>query len=483
MKETAIIYNRRSQDRDDRQQNSLETQLHNSFDTLEKHQLELFWEPIIESVSAKTEFKRAWFNRMIELCQKWWVDYIVVDEPKRLSRNNIDNSRIVDLMDKKYIKGILTTSREYLTQHPRDKFFLQFDLSLSKMDNEERGIDVQKKMITALHRGQWLSKAIFWYKNVWPKGKKGIQVVEDEAKIVLQAFIMRSQNRTLQEVADYINKQTGTKWNSERVSKMLINTKYYWLQRFWGEEALLDSPWYRPLVSKELFDKVNWVTRAVNYNKNTDLPRYFTNILQDTEWNNLYPYKTKGNVYYHQWAKTPYKINISQKKLFKEFEKHIENYDFPKPFVALSKMTLKEYYNDRVQMRTIDLRNITKELNQIKERIKSLFEKFLDNDVDKTTYDFRKDELESKKVELEEKYKALKQWDNNIIEIIENLCELVENLSSKYKQWDDEKKGKIIRAMQCKLILDSKKQLTIKDNKLFEMIKSLNFHDWYSKEL
>ena len=238
-------------------------------------------------------------------------------------------------------------------------------------------------------------------------------------------------------------------------------------------------PWYRPIISKELFDKVNWVTRVVEYKKNDDLPRYFSNILKDTQWNNLYPYKTKWNIYYHWWAKTSYKINVSQKKVFKEFEKHIENYNFPKPFIALSKATLKEYYKDKVNNREADIRKNTKELNLTNERIASLLDKLLDNDIDKKTYDIKKEELDCKKQELEEKQKALKQGDDNIVKIIEDLCELVENLSGSYKNWDDAKKWKIIRAMQCELIINNKKELNIKENKLFEIIKSLNFQYWY----
>ena len=104
----------------------------------------------------------------------------------------------------------------------------------------------------------------------------------------------------------------------------------------------------------------------------------------------------------------------------------------------------------------------------------------MDNDIDKKTYDEKKKTLSTEKIQLEESYNAIKQWDNNIIEIIENLCELVENLSSSYKNWDDAKKWKIIRAIQCELILNNKKELTIKESKLFEIIKSLNFHIWYS---
>lgn len=238
MKQTAIIYCRKSTDRDELQQNSLEHQLNNCRNTVKNRDFVILDE-IVESVSAKTEFKRAWFNRMIDECKKWKIDYIIIDEPKRLSRNNIDSSRVIDLMDKQQIKWIIWTSREYITENNRDKFLLLLDLGLSKMDNEDRSKDVKDKMFTALHKWKWLWQAIFWYKNIWTKWKKDVQVIEEEADLVLQSFIMRTQNKTLQEIANFINEKYGTKWNSERVSKMLTNTKYYWLQKFWWQEALL----------------------------------------------------------------------------------------------------------------------------------------------------------------------------------------------------------------------------------------------------
>jgi DNA invertase Pin-like site-specific DNA recombinase len=41
---------------------------------------------------------------MIEICKSKKIDYIICDEPKRLSRNNLDTSRLIDLLDKKQIK-------------------------------------------------------------------------------------------------------------------------------------------------------------------------------------------------------------------------------------------------------------------------------------------------------------------------------------------------------------------------------------------
>ena len=56
---------------------------------------------------------------LIKICKTWKIDYIIINEPKRLSRNNLDTVKIIDLMDKK-----LATSREYNSDNSRDKFLL-----------------------------------------------------------------------------------------------------------------------------------------------------------------------------------------------------------------------------------------------------------------------------------------------------------------------------------------------------------------------
>lgn len=162
----AIIYYRKSTDRDDRQANSLEHQLANCRKIAELNNLDVI-EEIWESKSAKTEWTRTWFNRLIKICRTWKINYIVIDEPKRLSRNNLDSARVIDLFDKKQVKWIYSTGRTYLADQINDIFLLQLDLSLSKMDNAHRGKDVRDKMITCMtNTGRFLWKAPFWYKNI-----------------------------------------------------------------------------------------------------------------------------------------------------------------------------------------------------------------------------------------------------------------------------------------------------------------------------
>ena len=479
MKETAIIYIRKSTDRDDRQQNSLETQITNCRRTAQANDLVVLDE-IEESASAKTGGTRAWFRRMIEACEKWKVDYIIIDEPKRLSRNIPDTSKALELLETKKIKWILTTDKKILWDDISWKFFLWLELGIGKMDNEFRSKDVKNKMSTALHRWQWLWKTVFWYRNVTiKKWHKDVKLIEEEADIVRQAFLMRSNWKWLSEIAEFISERSGAKWNAERVSKMLKNTKYYGLQKFWGEEALLDSPWYKPIISKVLFEKVNGIEKR-DYKVDPELPRYFLWILKDTEWYNLYPDKKKWKyIYYRTWARSSYNINISQKKLFEEFEKHIDNYNFPLPFIRLTKATLKDYYQDKLKNREVELRETSKKLTQVDTILESLIEKYLSNDIDKETYEIQKVKYQNQKEDLEAKYQAIKQGDSNVIQIIEDMCELAENLSGSYKAWDEAKKWKIIKAMQCELIINKQKELVIKENKLFESIRLFNFQLWY----
>ncbi len=148
---------------------------------------------------------------MIQECNKGRVDYIIIDETKRLARNIMDSALIIWLLDNNQLQWIIRTDKKFEACDTSSKFMLLSDLWISKMDNEHRGKDIKAKMITALHRWQWLSKATFGYENVWPKWKRDVKVVEEEAKLVLNAFIMRSQNRTVQEISDFLEGYSSKK--------------------------------------------------------------------------------------------------------------------------------------------------------------------------------------------------------------------------------------------------------------------------------
>ena len=93
----AIIYCRKSTDRDDKQQNSIESQLSACTRVLEQEWCALV-DTLFESASAKKSGSRAVFDSMISFCKKWKVDFIIVDEASRLSRNNTDSDKVLGLL-------------------------------------------------------------------------------------------------------------------------------------------------------------------------------------------------------------------------------------------------------------------------------------------------------------------------------------------------------------------------------------------------
>jgi DNA invertase Pin-like site-specific DNA recombinase len=71
--------------------------------TIEKNNFTLV-ETFIESASAKKSGKRPVFDSMLTLCKKGKIDYIIVDEASRLSRNSTDSARILGLLEEKQIE-------------------------------------------------------------------------------------------------------------------------------------------------------------------------------------------------------------------------------------------------------------------------------------------------------------------------------------------------------------------------------------------
>ncbi len=480
MKQTAIIYCRKSTDREWRQQNTHVTQLKKCRDLASSLEL-IVLDEIVESVSAKESGTRKGFERLLEAWKSWKVDYIIIDEADRLSRDDIDTANFTTMLRSWSIKGLYVNGRLIGSEDDFAINMLWQQLWMAKLDNSLRSKKVKKNMETALLSWKVLSKFPFGYKNITiKKGSKGIEVIEKEADLVRRAFIMRSQKIALKPIAEFLASESGTKWDSQKVSNMLRNVKYYGLQKFWWQEALINTPWYEPIISKELFEKVNGI-KAISYSKSV-IPKYFDNILYDEDGVKLSGYiQKKKYVYYHTTPQSKHKINISENKLFDIVWEMLWDYSFSEPFIRLTKATLKDIYKDKVQSKTQKLRQNTLKAQENHQKSESLVDKFLEDSIDKDTYERKKKEFEEIKRDLEEQRKAIEQWEDNIIELIEDMCEIVTNLQESYKNWDSAKKWKIIRALQCELIISNKKELVIKENKLFETIKSFNNLKWYAR--
>lgn len=478
----AIIYYRKSTDRDDKQANSLEHQLWNCRRTAKNYELDVI-EEIWESKSAKLEWTRDWFNKLLKLCKTWKIDYIIIDEPKRLSRNNLDSARIIDLFDKKLIKWIYSTWRFYSAEQINDIFLLQLDLSLSKMDNAHRSKEIREKMQTCTNNTKrFLWRAPFWYRNVTlKKWYKDIIIEEKEAKLVKDVFSLRLENKSYSTIAKILKEKYSKKinfdFNANRIHKLAIN-KFYYGVFTWAWKEIIWS--HKPLVKKEIFDKAilvwKWVyeieeplikidTKERNY--------YFKWLAKDSSWFKLSAYEKKWFTYYSTQKRSPEKLNINENLIFEQLESTIKEFHFTNEIIeSTRKDILSTLLKNEENEYWSDLINIEKQIKSLKAKQEKLLDMKLDELIDEKKYIQKHNQIENEIKDCLEQKSDLEK--SNFWAKTQIMFELLQTLYWSYSTSSKEWKTYIIKKLMFELSIDNKKRLQIAENQLFKSLKYLN---------
>jgi len=478
----AIIYYRKSTDRDDKQANSLEHQLTNCRRTADVNGFNII-EEIGESKSAKTEGTRPWFNKILKLCKTWRIDFIVIDEPKRLSRNNLDSARIIDLLDKKQVKWIYSTGRIYLADQINDVFLLQLDLSLSKMDNDHRSKDVKEKMLTCINNTKrFLWKAPFGYKNITlKKWHKEIVVNEKEAKIVKEIFALRLQNKAYSTIAKLIKakyeNRISMRYTANKMNE-IVNNKFYYGVFLWTWKEIIGS--HKLLINKETYDKANRVWKGVHEQEKTLVENeisklrtyYFKWFVKDSSGIKLSSYEKKWFTYYSNQGRSDIKISINENILFEQIEqiiKSLENQKVSQKWINQSIIT--DLLNHEKLESWSEKANIEKEIATLKKRQEKLLDMKLDEVISETTYLFKYNQIENEIRSLIEQ-KWLIEKDNFLMKT-QILFELSESLYKSYFTATKEWKMNIIKKLLFELLVNTKKEFQIAETPLFRAYKML----------
>ena len=477
----AIIYYRKSTDRDDKQANSLEHQLWNCKRTAKNYELDVI-EEIWESKSAKLEWTRDWFNKLLKLCKTWKIDYIVIDEPKRLSRNNLDSARIIDLFDKKLIKWIYSTWRFYSAEQINDIFLLQLDLSLSKMDNAHRSKEIREKMITCMdNTNRFLWKAPFWYRNVtFKKWHKDIIIEENEAKVVREIYNLRLENKSYSTIAkilkDKYYKKINLDFHANRIHK-LATKKFYYGVFTWAWKEIIWS--HKPLISKEVFDKARLVWKWV-YTIENDLIKdeikqrkyYFKWLAKDSSGFKLSAYEKKWFTYYSTQNRSPQKLNINENLIFEQFWNFIKELNVSKKMInSTSKNIILNLINNKENENYIEISDIEKQIKSLKIKQEKLLDMKLDELINEKQYLVKYNLLENEIKDCLEQKLTLE--NDNISTKTQILFELLQSLYLNYSTTSKEWKSYIIKKLMFELSIDKEKRLQIAENQLFETLKIL----------
>ncbi len=254
------LYARKSSESDERQAMSIDSQLAEMRAMAQAQGLNVVCE-LQESHSAKDSGQRPVYMRMLQDLRDGKYNAVLTWAPDRLSRNAGDLGAIVDLMDQGKLLHIKTYSQTF-SNNPNEKFLLMILCSQAKLENDNKSINVKRGIRAKCEMGWRPGTAPLGYINRSFGGVNDIIPDPDRADIITEIFYKAADGWSGRRLKEWLDKKgvitrTGKQVPVSSVLAMLINPFYY--GEFQYPEGP-DQPWYKgahkPLITKELFDKV-----------------------------------------------------------------------------------------------------------------------------------------------------------------------------------------------------------------------------------
>lgn len=256
------LYARKSTESEERQVLSIDSQIKEMLQLAERDGLEIVAMKR-ESHSAKETGQRPVFNEIVEEIRTGKYNGILTWAPDRISRNAGDLGKIVDLMDAGILQEIRTYGQRF-SNSPNEKFLLMILGSQAKLENDNRGVNVRRGLRTRCEMGYRPGIAPTGYVNEKHADRKCHVSLDPERADVIKKMFEKvahdkwSGPRLYHWLRFEINFQTAGKKPLAlgNMYRILSNPFYYGVFEYPKKSGNWYNGKHEPLVSKDLFDKV-----------------------------------------------------------------------------------------------------------------------------------------------------------------------------------------------------------------------------------
>ncbi|MFA5080410.1 MAG: recombinase family protein [Candidatus Paceibacterota bacterium] len=253
-----IIYCRKSSESEDRQILSIDSQENELIElsTRESFNIAKVYK---ESRTAKDPGREI-FEEMLSYVEKSKKEVcLLVWNLDRLARNSVDGGKIIYMMDKGFITEIKTPSKTF-KNNPDDKFMMNLVFGFSKKYVDDLSINVKRGNKAKLEKGGWPGVAPLGYLN--DKANRSIIVDDERAYYIRRCYNLYATGQySLNNIVKILREEgfrsrAGKFIYVNRIHRILKDPFYYGFM-FRGNNLYKGN--YEPIVSKELFDRVQEV--------------------------------------------------------------------------------------------------------------------------------------------------------------------------------------------------------------------------------
>lgn len=490
MKKRVFMYCRKSSESEDRQVLSIDSQIKELKEVAQRLNLNVI-EILQESKSAKAP-GRPIFSSMLERIYASEADGVLCWKLDRLARNPIDGGSIIWAIKQNSI-SIYTPSQQY-SQEQENQILMYVEFGMAQKFIDDLSKNTKRGMNAKAELGWFPQNAPLGYINT-PNKKKGMKTIEkdnDRFFLVKRCFkeIINGRNamavyRDSTQKWGLTSHSTGNPIAQSTFYKML-NNPFYYGEFFWNNKWHTGK--HEAMISKDEFDVVQRMLgkrgKPVQRAHTFDLTGLFRCqqcgcALTATKKVKHYPRTNNTAVYtYYHCSKKNKNIKCTQKpmkegELVKEIVRQLLLVEPSIEFIHWAKKWVKFLHQNESNFQEDVLDNSRRQLTQIDTRLNKLLDLYIDENLDKESYEIKKAKLEEEKHNLERKLHDANSNMTNWRTKVEDAIEFAHTISEKFRNGNREMKHQILIKISSDLIYETKNPL-IYLQKEYEPFKKLN---------
>jgi len=332
------------------------------------------------------------------------IDYILsinekiavcCDKVDRISRNVFDKRisllyerALSDQIELHFVSdGQVITSRISAVE----KFQFSISLGLAKYYSDAISDNVKRAHEQMIRKGTWIAKAPFGYKNIkLPDGTAEIIVDEYMCQVINKVYELYATGAySMDLIIIKLREDYGIKWAKGYLGKALSNPFYCGTMVVKGQQY---PHRYPPIITRELFDKVQAVKQTV-IKQNTRLvgrPAIYRGLIRCGDCGlTITPELHKGVYYYHctQYNGKHNAAWFREDTITATLEQFFQKLQLPEDIAAQTIETLENVHHDKVAFHSAQLDKLTTEHKSITRMMDNLYLDKLKGRITESDYD------------------------------------------------------------------------------------------------
>ena len=480
----AILYRRVSTTDQKEFGNSLNAQQSSLRDFCEKNSIDIVKE-FQEDYSAKN-FNRPEWKRLNAFAKKNKkdIDYLLVVDWDRFSRNVFEALGVIN--DFKDMGIEVNCIGKWINYSDPSQIMMQLMyLGMPEVDNKIRSQKVQMGMRQGLKEGRWnVMQPIGYVSGKDELGKPLMQLDLIKAPLIKELFNtfslgVYSQNEILK-----MPKFRKLKLSKSTLSRVLKNMLYVGdikVPEKNDEPEQIVKGLHKPIVSREVFNKVQYLLASRNRNTSKQ------NKMRDDMYlrGHLKCVKCGGNLtgsastsktgkkhyYYHcnraKGCKESFRVKDAHNELinlFRDLKPPVEVCD-------LFELVLEDYYKSSKQTQYNEIKRVKSEIEDLELKKDKLLDKLLDEVISDDLFKKHTKNIEKELTEKRNELSNLNDYQKDLSEYINYGLKLMQNLETLFEQSNVNVKNKLLSSIfDEKIEFDGQKYRTPKFKEGFEFI-------------